>query len=238
MNLSKISSFLSVGSALFAFFGLLKLYLFYLYFSVDILYFITFTDLLNASLEGLFIGFLFLPVLFITISFIDRRKIQSTNSLKTTFRKQPTFLIFGGILYAIITCSWLFYYIHFVFDNLIKCLILLAFISPFLAPYGIEKLFKLLNFQPLKLNDKVSISMILFVSLLYMSSAYKDVNFINQGYHKTTNVYLKDKTVLLGSDTTYYIGNTSQYLFFHDERNGEYVTITYPMSSIEKIEFD
>ena len=222
---------------------MIKLVLYYQFFYVDILYFVTPTDLLNASLEGIAVFFLVcLPVLLFALTAIRRvtmNKEQRIFSLQF-IKQQYLFSIFVVVISGVLIWNLskiLCYSADNVLDTFgyVAILFFLLIYSPFLAPLAIDNGLFLFQKKPLSPIAKIFVFLFMFGCVFYIFDAFSDATLVQDHYTIDTWIYLKDGTVLYGDSSNYYIGNTSDYLFYYSEDS--VATVMYPMSEVKKIEF-
>jgi len=214
--------------------------LYYIDFGVDIIYFITLSDLLNAALEGIIRAFLFyFPLIIISLVAINRKKLKQKlpKSISELIKQQPLFYILFIILSALIVFIMLEDAISYAFyDSWTAVIVTLLFIASILAPLAINKAKILLGYQPLNLVNQLTVFLAIFPVLFYVLDAYKDSSLVTEyQYFNDTTIHFKDGTKITSDSSQYYIGNTSQYLFFYHGVPNSYTSV-YPMSEIKQID--
>jgi len=225
-------------------FGLIRLYVFYYCFNLNITYFISLSDSIISFNDN----FLLLILLLIGIFIYDRisiifpntlidsfiyNKIKKNNGkiIITTKKKYNKALIYT-IAYLVLISS----FSTFIINKEIKLfLILLSSFVYFLLILGIyirkvdaELLRENQSFNPVKI-------ILLTVSLVYllMFSIYDAYTIKNFNKFYGTQITLEDKRIIISDTKITYIGKSQDFVFIYDLENK--YTIAIPIGRVSEI---
>jgi hypothetical protein len=205
--------------------GICKLWFYYSFFNINIIYFLKFGEIITSFFDFV-IAFVFVMSMSLFIAsqvIIFSPEYRHKNEWKFQIISSILGLLAARVLWNIGTN---FLIVMLVF-GMIFSVALLAYIK---SSKKIER-----SAKPLVDIYIVGATVIVWIFAIWLSSYLDFYSVTKFKRYSSMQVIRKDKSVIPIDSCTYYIGNTSEFLFIYDEKNK--VTQVEKMENIESLKF-
>jgi hypothetical protein len=224
----KIDKLISFGGPLLILLGVTKHLLYYQLFHINILPFLDLSEIVTSFLDSVVIGVLFI-ILFIFHQIRQPLFKQGWSEADITFRKY--FDIIGLITLGIILC--LFILIPIWKYGIYKYNVL-SIASLIILIVSIRVGVSFVRGTAHEIYDTSSV-IVLGLLLVGLLACKKFLSVKYGERYLGTMIVFENRPSIISDSTTYYIGNTTNYLFvFNEKFNRTYV---YPMDDVKEISY-
>jgi hypothetical protein len=220
--------FIPFSGALIIFFGFTYTYIYYKFFKIDILYYLDFSEIITLFLDTVLA--IIVAMGYVILFYLDNIRnyfyVEGTKKKKVLAALGGFALAYGGFFFVMVIgksdsfLGWMTFLFYFV-------AVWLSMFALFQNYHGYEPFFRMANafFVGLVLVSYMGVRE--FVDVSHKKKYFGVTMLIDNNANKIDT--------LVSDSTKYFIGNSKNFLFVHDEKGNQ--TFVYPMSRIKEIIF-
>jgi hypothetical protein len=233
--LDKLVKLYSISGALLIFCGVLKLSIFYSHFSIDIIEFLSFSEIITSFLDDINIlvafGIIMLVISFVVFSYVDKKATAPRENFLWNFLFEHKMKFAKGFAFAIIFLLWLTRFKVIETSYFIIYAITFCSIQMFSYIFMIKDDAGEVTFSDRKIGGSVAISFGLIIYLLAQHDIEQTVN----NRRKVKIVTNDSVTYYCGTSKNIFLGKTDNYIFISSDSLKS--TLILPSSEIKQYLF-